>query len=449
MDVAIECQDIEYIREHMTDTIKNWFLLFNNLFIFRCPAFIAFISKYPIQWLAEHLCELPKINAINIYRILEIFPGLLKSFIPIFIHENDHFQVFPLKCILEYDGPLFLPLHKLVPLIYFKKNDKDNIDKFFLKMYQECPHEFDRILNFKFMSPGAYYASLCWRKYSNRTNDELITQPIAYDNIIWRLILNCPIADTIEMIIENGPNNRDDIIHGVNVIIKNLDQLELIIDQIGPLDSTEIADHYIDCPERLTVLQKKYPDQPLFIPKEILKNGKESDIIYWAGITKLINYRYFKYLRPNILPYIDIYRTQLFDAIQNNLNWSVIVDIIHYYNYNIDPVIGLMLLRYYLDKCTTLIEDFDINPNFYLLDELGDSIGILYKRPNAFIKIAIENGARPPITDYTFEALIIKSIKKRKEIEEYIIHLHIIPESTIREIVEIKEYKFHKIRVME
>lgn len=38
----------------------------------------------------------------------------------------------PLKCILEYDGPLFLQLDKLIPLIYFKKNDKDNIDKFFL-----------------------------------------------------------------------------------------------------------------------------------------------------------------------------------------------------------------------------------------------------------------------------------------------------------------------------
>ena len=101
------------------------------------------------------------------------------------------------------------------------------------------------------------------------------------------------------MIIENGFNNR-------NNIIKDLDQLELIIDQIGPLDSIEIAD--IDCPERLIILQQKYPNQSLFIPKEILKNGKDSDIIYWTSITKLINYRHFKYLRPSILPYITIYK---------------------------------------------------------------------------------------------------------------------------------------------
>ena len=240
------------------------------------------------------------------------------------------------------------------------------------------------------------------------------------------------------MIIENGFNNR-------NNIIKDLDQLELIIDQIGPLDSIEIADHYIDCPERLIILQQKYPNQSLFIPKEILKNGKDSDIIYWTSITKLINYRHFKYLRPSILPYITIYKEQLSQAVRNHLNWSVIVNIIRYYNYNIDPIMGLTLLKEYLDKCTILIEDFDINPNV----SFGNHIGLLYKCPNAFIKIAIENGARPPIFNDKFEVLIIKSIKKRKEIEEHINRLHIIYELTIREIVEIKKYKFHKIKFLD
>ena len=159
-------------KVHMTDTIENWSLLFDNPFIFKCPAFISFISEYPIQWLAEHLYDLPELSTDNIYNILKIFPKLLKVFIPIFPRKNGYYKVFPLKCILEYDGPLFLQLDKLIPLIYFKKNDKDNIDKFFLKMYQTCPHEFDHILNFKVMYPGAYYASLCWKKYSKRTNDD-------------------------------------------------------------------------------------------------------------------------------------------------------------------------------------------------------------------------------------------------------------------------------------
>ena len=41
----------------MTDTIENWSLLFDNPFIFKCPAFISFISE-SIQWLAEHLYDL-------------------------------------------------------------------------------------------------------------------------------------------------------------------------------------------------------------------------------------------------------------------------------------------------------------------------------------------------------------------------------------------------------
>jgi hypothetical protein len=36
---------------------------------------------------------------------------------------------------------------------------------------------------------------------------------------------------------------------------------------------------------------------------------------------------------------------------------------------------GLTLLKEYLDKCTILIEDFDINPNV----SFGNHIGLLYK----------------------------------------------------------------------
>jgi hypothetical protein len=443
MEVAVEFQDIKYIKEHMTDTVENWTLLFIDKFIFKVPEFISFISSYPLQWITENLCSIYGFDNDNIYRMLRLFPKLLKAFIPIFTNATYRYRVLPIKCILEYDGPLFLHLPDLINAIRFKENDRDDIDKFFLKMYQTVPHEFNNIINLKITSKSYYYASLCWKKYTNRTNEELINQGSQHKNIIWRLILGYPIMDTIQLIIENGFEHNAYIIHCINIIIKDLDQLELIIDLIGPLNSIETANHYIDCPERLIVLQKKYPNE-LLIPKEILKNGKDSDIIYWTSITKLIHHRHFKYLRPSILPYITIRKGELLQAIKNKLNWSVITDIIHhYYNYNIDLVTGLMLLKMYLDKSTIIIEDFDINPNAYIFEDAGYLMGAL-DSTSFIIKTAIENGARPYATDDRFESLIKESIKKKQEIEAIITRLYIISHSITQEITEIRKYEIVK-----
>ena len=444
MDTAVEFQDIRYIKEHMTDTVENWTLLFADKFIFKVPEFISFISTYPLQWITENLCSIYGFDNDNIYRILRIFPKLLKAFIPVLINEGYRYRTLPIKCILEYDGPLFMRLPDLINAIRFKKNDKDDIDKFFLKMYQTCPHEFNDIINLKITSASYYYASLCWKKYTTRTNEELINQSSQHNNIIWRLILGYPLADILQLIIENGFEYAVYIILCINIIIKDLDQLELIVNRIGPLNSIETADNYVKCPERLISLQKKYPNEHLFIPKEILKNGKESDIIYWTSITKSIYYKHFKYLRPSILPYVTIRREQLLQAIRNKLNWSVIADIIHYYDYNIDQITGLMLLRTYFNKSTIIIEDFDVNPNVYIYDEGGHVLGALDSTSLILIKIAIENGARPYTADNQFEPLIKESIKKKQEIETLITQLCIIPHSIMQEIVETRKYELVK-----